>query len=283
MKILVVGASGLVGGNCFRAARSAGHEVLGTFHRYAIEGLVPLDVASEAAVTSVFDQFAPDAVIYCAAWSWVDGCEADPERAFRENSEHPARMARLADRAHLQMVHFSTSYVFDGREGPYAEDAPPNPISVYGRAKLAGENAVRDETGGRAIIARTMGVYGEEAQRKNFVYQVRDRLSSGQRMRVPSDQFGNASYAGDLAEAVIRLLARNASGIWNLAGPDPHLCRKDLAIRIAGEYGLDQSLFDFVPTVDLGQPAQRPRQGGLLINRLRRELEMEPAAWVRIP
>lgn len=283
MKILVVGASGLVGGSCLRAAREAGHEVRGTFHAHPAVGLVPLALESEEAIAKVIGEFAPDAVICCAAWSWVDGCESDPDRAFRENCEQPARLARAAAAGGAQFVHFSTSYVFDGFEGPYREDAPPNPVSVYGRAKWAGENAVLEATEGRAAVVRTMGVYGEEPQRKNFVYQVRERLSAGQRMRVPDDQFGNASYSGDLAEGVLRLLTCGASGVWNLAGPDPCLCRRDFALRIAREYGLDETLFDFLPTAELRQPAARPRQGGLRIERMRGELKLEPREWVRIP
>ena len=283
MKILVVGASGLVGGHSWRAAQKAGHQVTGTAYRHPAPGLVPLSLGSDEEIARVFRTFEPQAVICCAAWSWVDGCESDRERAFRENCDQPARLARAAARAGAQFVHFSSSYVFDGRDGPYREDATPNPISIYGQSKLVGEGAVTEATGGRAVIARTMGVYGEELQRKNFVHQVRDRLSAGQRMRVPTDQFGNASYAGDLAEGVLRLLSRQATGIWNLAGPDPCLCRKDLALRIAREYGLDEMLFDFLPTAQLGQAAARPVQGGLRIERMRAELHLDPREWVAIP
>ena len=283
MRILVAGASGLVGGACLRAATEAGHKVAGTYHTHAVEGLVPLALESEEAIARLMESFAPEAVVCCTGWTWVDGCEADRDRAFRENCEQPARLARAAASFGAKVVYFSTSYVFDGREGPYSEDARPNPISVYGHAKLAGEHAVMDATAGSAIIARTMGVYGEEARRKNFVYEVRDQLSAGRRMRVPADQIGNASYTGDLAEAVLRLLAGDATGIWNLAGPEPCLSRKEFALRIAHEYGLDGTLFDFVSTAELHQPAARPLQGGLRIDRMRDELKMNPRDWVRIP
>ncbi len=283
MRILVAGASGLVGGACFRGAREAGHEVAGTYHTHPAENFVPLELGSEEAIVRLMKSFAPEAVVCCAGWTWVDGCESDRERAFRENCEQPARLAHAAADGGAKFVHFSTSYVFDGQHGPYAEHATPNPICIYGHAKLAGENAVTDATDGNAIIARTMGVYGEEVRRKNFVYQVRDHLSSGRRMRVPADQCGNASYAGDLAEAVLRLLASGATGIWNLAGPEPGLSRKDFALRIARAYGLDETLFDFVSTAGLRQPAARPLQGGLRIDRMREELKMNPRDWVRIP
>jgi dTDP-4-dehydrorhamnose reductase len=272
MRILVVGASGLMGWNCLKVMGALGHELLGTYHTHAMDGLVPLSLDSDSAVSSLVARFQPAAVICCAAWSWVDGCQGDPARAFRNNRDEPARLARHAHDFGASFVHFSSSYVFDGKLGPYCEEDLPNPLSVYGESKLAGEKAVLDATDGSATIVRTMGVYGEEPQKKNFVYQVRANLSAGRRMKVPLDQFGNASYAPDIATGVARLLVRKLDGIWNLAGPDPNLCRKDFALRIAREYGLDESLFDFVSTEELRQPAPRPRQGGLRIEKARTRL-----------
>lgn len=273
----------MIGGACLRAAAAAGHTTKGTYRKFPLEALAPLELASDEAVARLLDSFAPEAVICCAGWSWVDGCESDPARAFLENSDEPARLARLTHAGGGRFVYFSSSYIFDGRAGPYPEDAAPAPLSVYGRAKVAGESAIMEATGGRGIIVRTMGVYGEEAQRKNFVYQVRTRLSAGQRLRVPDDQFGNATFTGDIAEGVLRLLARGRSGVWNLAGPDPELNRADFARHIAREYQLDESLLEFLPTRQLGQVAPRPRQGGLVIRRMRDELGLEPRAWVRVP
>jgi len=276
MRILVVGASGLVGWNCMSVALKAGHTVLGTFNKFPLKSLVHLSLDSERAISELMNDFKPEVVICCAAWSWVDGCQSDPERAFRQNCDEPARLARAAHAIGAKVVHFSTSYVFDGKAGPYHEEDQPNPISIYGESKLAGEFAVLEETNRSALIIRTMGVYGKEPQQKNFVYQVIRNLSEGRRMKVPSDQFGNASYAPDLALGVLRLLNQNLAGAWNLAGPNPDLCRKDFALHIATECGLDASLFDFVPTSTLDQPAPRPLHGGLQIDKAKDELRWTP-------
>lgn len=283
MKILIIGASGLVGWNCLKGAKEAGHNTLGTYCRSAQQGLVPLSLESESNIQTLLQSFKPDAVVCCAAWSWVDGCQGNPTRAFKNNSEEPARLARLAHGQGARVVHFSSSYVFDGTCGPYSETDTPHPLSLYGESKLAGENAVLDATDGEAIIVRTMGVYGEEPQKKNFVYQVIQRLSEGKRMKVPSDQLGNATAASDIASGVLRLLEKGCSGLWNLAGPNPNLRRQDFALAIAAHYGLDASLFDFLTTAELHQPAPRPLHGGLVPAKAVEQLNLELHEWVPVP
>jgi dTDP-4-dehydrorhamnose reductase len=276
MKILIVGASGLVGFNCYNALTSAGHHVVGTCFRHPRAGLIPLDLGDHAAVREVLKATRPDVVICATAWSFVDGCQADPKRAFRENTEQPELLANLATVEAARMVHFSTSYIFDGTAGPYSEDAAPNPISIYGESKLAGERKVQEATRGEAIIVRTMGVYGSDPQAKNFVSQVRRNLSSGERMRVPCDQLGNASYAPDIAEALLQLMVTGRTGIWNVAGPEPALPRSEVARRVARYYGLDESLFDFPTTAELTGLAPRPLHGGLRTDKARLQLDWEP-------
>jgi dTDP-4-dehydrorhamnose reductase len=283
LKILIIGASGLVGWNLRKFAISRGHEVIGTYNSYALPGLLQVQLNDTGAVEELCAVSRPDTVVCCAAWSWVDGCERDPARAFRENRDHPAALARIAQQNAAQMVYISSSYVFNGEDGPYAEEAEPSPLSVYGKSKLEGENNVREACGDRALILRTMGVYGQEPQQKNFVYQVRHHLAEGRSMKVPNDQFGNASFAPDIASAVLLLLRDRAIGLWNIAGPNPNLGRADFALKIALEYGLDKSLLQFVPTVDLQQSAPRPRHGGLLIDKMISHYqEWRPTDWQRI-
>lgn len=289
MKILIVGASGLVGNNLYRSALEAGYEVLGTHRGDPVETLRTLDLADVEAMESLVSKFNPEAVLCCAAWPWVDGCESDPERARRENALQPAGLARAAHRIGARFVYFSTSYVFNGVDGPYDENASPSPINSYGWSKLEGEQRCLDATEGNAIIARTMGVFGQEPQRKNFVCQVHDQLSAGRGMKVPIDQYGNATHALDVSRATLSLIQKGESGIWNLAGPDPYLCRRDFALHICNLCHLDPSLFSFFTTEELAQSAARPRQGGLIIKRMQQELGIDPVelsmsdlSWIKI-
>jgi dTDP-4-dehydrorhamnose reductase len=282
VKILIIGASGLVGSNCRSAFLAQGHEIIGTYSRFALPELLPLDAQDEPAICALMEKVQPEVVVNCAAWSWVDGCENDPGRAFALNARQPEALCQAAQSAGARFVHFSTSYVFDGENAPYDETAAPCPISVYGKSKLAGETAVVQVSGGSALVIRTMGVYGEEPQRKNFVYQVVDKLRRGERMKVPNDQFGNASYAADLADGLLRLLEAKHAGIWNLAGPEPELRRDVFALRIADAYGLSRDLFDFVSTAELRQAAPRPLRAGLKIDRAIAELGWQPHPWVSL-
>lgn len=279
MNLLILGASGLVGSNLFRVGVSEGHTVFGTYNRYPLPHLGQLSLDDRRGLENVLKSRRPEAVICCAAWSWVDGCETDPARAFRENCEQPAMAAEVAHAAGARFVYLSSSYVFDGANGPYDEEATPHPLSVYARSKLAGEEAVARATANDALIARTMGVYGEEPQMKNFVYQVRRNLAAGRRMKIPCDQVGNATEAKNLSEGILCLLERRAHGIWNVAGPDPNLNRAQFARQIAHTYNLDESLFDFVSTADLQQAAARPLHGGLLTGKVTEATGWTPEGW----
>jgi len=283
MKVLILGASGLIGWNLFLKSQSLGHEVNGTYRSHGLPGLTPLDMGHKDLLPRLFNQFRPEATFCCTGWPWVDGCESDPERAYHENVELPTLAANCAREVGSHLTYFSTSYVFDGRNGPYDEKAKPCPISVYGTSKLAGENALLEASEGKAVIARTMGVYGPESQRKNFVFQVRRALTSGTTLKVPKDQFGNVTYAPDLAGMALELAARRQSGIWNLAGPDPNVRRSDFALLIAQSYGLPVELIEPVETSALNQLARRPVQGGLSIEKAQSFTSLKPQSWVVIP
>ena len=144
MRLLVIGASGLVGSHLLAEARSRQIEAVGTYRTHPNGGLVPLDLADTHGAISLLDRLEPTAVIHAAGWTWADGCERDPARSFRENTEQPGKIAQLCAERGIRMVYISSSYVFDGCNGPYTEDAVTRPINVYGQSKRAGEEAVWD-------------------------------------------------------------------------------------------------------------------------------------------
>jgi len=217
----------------------------------------------------------PDWVVHAAGWTWVDGCEGDPARAFRENCEQPIAVAALCHELGARFAYFSTTYVFDGRSGPYGEENHPNPVNVYARSKWAAEQRIQSEIAGTALIPRVICVWGREAQQKNFVYQVLKALREGRKMRLPSDQFGNPSWAGDIAAWLVTLMAAGERGVWNLAGSGENCSRVEwfCAIRDAARAtGLvpqrDDAGFEAVPTAVLNQPAARPLHAGARIQRI---------------
>ena len=268
--ILTVGASGLIGGEVIRECRRRGFECGGTYRNVAVPGLFQFDSSSPETLEPLLDRMRPDAIVYAAGWTWVDGCETQPERALRENSTEPAAVARLCSRRGIHFTYLSTSYVFDGAEGRYAEDAATSPINVYGRAKLDGELRIAEATGGDALLARVICVYGPELQRKNFAYQVWRALDEGRELVVPKDQLGNPTYAADIARWLLMLVAQRVSGIRHLPGPDPECSRtvwtrqlveafQQSGVTTGSGFRVTEKL-----TSELNQPARRPLRAGII-------------------
>lgn len=276
MRAVVIGGSGQIGSWLLRTLAERGHEAVGTYATVPFDGLVPLDASHLAESAEWLRAQNPDVVFYPAGFTWVDGCERDPNRARSANVEQPLNLARAAAEVGARFVSFSTDYVFDGAAGPYAETDPPNPLSVYGRAKLEGEQALGDA----CLNLRTTWVYGPERQGKNFAYQLARALREKGELLCPSDQFSTPSYGPDVALAAVLLAERGEAGIVHVAGPD-FMGRVEFARALATAFGLDPAGIIGRPTAELGQGAPRPLRGGLRTARLDARLpdfRMKPLA-----
>lgn len=267
MRALVIGASGQVGAALVRLLRARGATVTGTHGKVARPDTRPLDLNDTMAAARLVDEIAPECIFCPAGLTAVDYCESHAEEAFAVNRDAPAAAARAAARRGAGFVFFSSEYVFDGVGGPYAEDDPVNPVSVYGRSKLEGERAVR-EANPRALVVRTTVVYGPEPQGKNFVYQLLARGRRGEPMRAPDDQRSSPTYNEDLAAATVEAAERGIDGVLHLAGPEV-MDRHAFALVVCRIFGLDVSLLSSVTTAELRQPARRPLDAGLRIDRAR--------------
>lgn len=267
LRAAVIGGSGQIGGWLLQTLERRGHHAVGTYATVPFAGLVRLDAAELDDAADWVRGQRPDVVFYPAGFTWVDGCERDPERAHAANVAQPLNVARAALAAGGRFVYFSTDYVFDGRDGPYAETDPPRPLSVYGRAKLDAEHALVDALGEAALIVRTTWVFGPERQGKNFAYQLARTLSQGQTLPCPSDQVSTPSYGPDVARAVVALVEAGHSGLVHVAGPEL-MDRAGFARALAAAFGLDAGRIDARPTAALGQGAPRPLKSGLLTPRL---------------
>ncbi|MCO5167745.1 MAG: SDR family oxidoreductase [Planctomycetes bacterium] len=269
MRALVIGGSGQIGGHLLEQLQAAGHLAVGTFATSPAPGLVQLALDDDHAVGAALADVRPDVVLLPAGWTWVDGNEDDPARARRENTEAPLRVARRCRGAGALFVTYSTDYVFDGAAGPYAEDSPPRPLSVYGRAKLELEEALARELPGQHLVLRSTTVFGPERQGKNFVYQLLRRAAKGERMVVPSDQWATPSYGPDVARATLALVEQGARGVWHVSGPDV-MDRVALARLACRVFGFDpDACVEPRTTAELRQKAARPLRGGLRTDRLR--------------
>jgi dTDP-4-dehydrorhamnose reductase len=269
LRAVVLGGSGQIGGWLLRVLAERGHHASGTYASVPFTGLFALDAGQREAAASWLKAQAPDIVFYPAGFTWVDGCERDPARAYAANLDEPLNLARTAVAKGARFVYFSTDYVFDGTAGPYREESPTNPLSVYGRSKRDAEVALADELGEAQLTVRTSWVFGPERQGKNFAYQLARALGAGQRLVSPSDQISSPSYGPDVARAVVLLAEARQAGLIHVAGPEV-MDRTSFARALATAFGLDPSRIDSRPTASLGQEARRPLGGGLLTPRLDR-------------
>jgi dTDP-4-dehydrorhamnose reductase len=267
VRALVIGAPGQVGKALTHALQARGHETLGTYRTRPLPGMRKLDVSSDEEVRTVIAETRPELVFLTAALTAVDYCEDHPDEAYCSNVEGPRSVARAAANVGATLIHFSTEYVFDGTAGPYAETDPISPQGVYAQSKAEGEQAVREALD-RHLILRTTVVFNWDADSRNFAMQVWERLSKGERMRVPSDQVGNPTLAEFLAEASVELVERGIRGeTVNVVGRD-RVPRTEFAIGLADRLGLDASLIDPVTTAELQQVAPRPLDAGLRTDKL---------------
>jgi dTDP-4-dehydrorhamnose reductase len=238
-----------------------------TYATVPYPGLEPLDAADLDAAAAWVKSQRPDVVFYPAGFTWVDGCEKDPGRAYAANLEQPLNLARAAASAGAHFVYFSTDYVFDGANGPYTEESPTSPLSVYGRAKRDAEDALQSELHTSQLTVRTSWVFGPERQGKNFAYQLVRTLSAGKPLVCPSDQISSPSYGPDVAINVVLLAEERQAGLIHVVGPEV-IDRVGFARAIAEAFGLDANLIEGKLTSELGQGAPRPLSGGLLTPRL---------------
>jgi len=227
-----------------------------------------LDVTSEAAVTAATVHAKPDVIVNCAAFTNVDGAEAERDRAFAVNGRGPAVIARAAvsirnPQSPIRnplVVHFSTDYVFNGQSRhPYREDDPTDPIGAYGESKLAGERGLL-ESGTPCLIIRTSWLFGFHG--KSFPRTMWQRAREGKATRVVSDQEGRPTYTVDLARATWALIGQRTtdngqrSVLWHIANTG-QATWYEIALRIFRAAGVPD-LVSPCTTTEYPTPAKRP-------------------------
>lgn len=264
MRILITGAKGLLGRELV--------QVLSPAHEVASVGREELDIADPEQVEAALSHYRPQWLVNAAAFTRVDACESEPELAFRANATGPEVLARAAARHGVRLLHVSTDYVFPGDRPvplPYRETDPVGPLSVYGRSKLAGEEAVRGILGEEAVIVRTAWLYGLGGP--NFLKtMLRLALADpGRTLRVVDDQHGSPTWARRLAEQLRALLEADVRGLFH-ASAEGHCTWYELAKTFFELLKLPVRLVP-IPTSDYPTPARRPTNS-ILDNRRLREL-----------
>lgn len=254
MKILITGAKGLVGRALSEHSSSAGDEVFTCDHE-------SVDIADRSVVEAVIGERNPDAVINCAAWTNVDGCESDPNKAQQVNSLGPENLARACRISDAVLITISTDYVFDGeKEGFYTQRDQPRPISVYGRAKLEGERRAQEEHA-RTIVVRTGYIFG--AGGRNFLSNVVACARRGERLKTIRDYWGTPTYAHDLAIRLRELAVLDLPGIYHVVNSGSGASFETFSLEALRLAGLGTEMLEVVDGDSLSRPAARPRNSRL--------------------
>jgi dTDP-4-dehydrorhamnose reductase len=239
------------------AAGQVGSEIAGHLPHHDVVGLgrADLDLGSRDAIEQTVGSLLPDAVVNCAAWTEVDACESDPDRALRVNALAVRHLAVACSRIGAHLVHVSTDYVFSGdKDGPYDEWDTPAPRSVYGRSKLAGEIELARHASSWAL-ARTSWVFGRRG--KNFVDTILERAAAGGALKVVTDQRGCPTYAPDLAGVLARLAVEQHQGVFHVTNTGACTWNQ-LARKAVGLVGLDPRTVGDATSDDFPRPAPRP-------------------------
>jgi len=243
MRVLVTGAGGQVGSELLVALRDL--DVVGLTH-------AQLDVADREAVAEAVRAAAPDVVVHAAAWTAVDACEEYPARARRVNADGTAHVVAAARAVGARVCYVSTDYVFDGTKAdPYVETDAPNPLSVYGRTKLAGERALDPDD----VVVRTSWVCGRHGA--NMVKTILRLAAEPGPLRFVEDQRGHPTFADDLAAGIARLLAADVPGTYHMTNQGA-VSWYEFAREVLEAAGHDPERVEPVPTSAMPRPAPRP-------------------------
>ncbi|WP_319559798.1 dTDP-4-dehydrorhamnose reductase [Marispirochaeta sp.] len=273
--IWIIGNQGMLGKEVSRIFDEAGTAQVGSDREVSI-----LD---PAAMQSFAKEYRPAWIVNCSAYTAVDKAEEEQNAAFALNRDGPANIAKVARELDIPLIHISTDYVFDGSSPePLREDAPTGPQSIYGKSKLAGEEAVRS-TLDRHVIIRTAWLYGEFGA--NFVFTMLKLMSSRETIKVVDDQRGSPTWARELARLIAVIIAADSTayGTYHFSGEGEcswYGFAREI-YRLGREKGMLQSDCEIVPcsSAEFPTPARRPRYSLLSKEKVKRVFGIEIPDW----
>ncbi|HEX8060621.1 MAG TPA: NAD(P)-dependent oxidoreductase [Cyclobacteriaceae bacterium] len=271
MRVLVTGANGLLGRKLADLIKQEGVAELLATNR------ATLDVTNAGLVKSTIQEFKPGVIINAAAMTQVDQCEVNRDECWKQNVTSVQNLVDVCVDENVHLVHVSTDFIFNGKEGPLDETAVPDPVNFYGESKLEGERIILSSKCPAAII-RTVLVYGvtSDMSRSNIVLWVKKSLEVKKAIKVVNNQFRTPTLAEDLAMGCWLAARKKSTGIFHVSGHEM-MTPYEIALRTAEFFGLDKSLIS--STEDFVQPAKRPLKTGFIIEKARKELGYQPHSF----
>ena len=274
MRILITGAFGQLGHSLQSVlSKKSNYELICTGRKVkkGQEG-IPLDIRNQVALKELINTTAPDILINLAAMTNVDACELNPKLAGEINV---AGLEHICDSFKGKIIHLSTDYVFDGTSGPYKEDDPLNPISIYGKTKLASEHILLEKDIKNLVIRGNVLYDYSPHTSASFLNWVVSSLKGNQEIKVVEDQFNNPTWTRSMSDIIGLSIENDLEGIIHWGDSD-HISRFEFAKLIAKKFSLNESLIKPVLTSELNQPARRPLQSGLSTEKLVNMLDIIP-------
>ncbi len=284
--IIITGSNGLLGQKIIeKILKEGGVNLIATSrgaNRYPIkEGYIyaEMDISKPEEVKEVIATYKPDAIIHTAAVTNVDIAEANKALAFQLNVEAVQTLIEVCEKNDVQLVHLSTDFIFDGEQGPYAEEDKANPLSYYGETKLLAEQAIKKSRCKWAIL-RTILVYGivSDMSRSNIVLWAKGALEKGEPLNVVNDQWRMPTLAEDLADGCLLAVAHRAQGVYHISGRDM-MSISALVAKVADFWSLDKSLINEISGASLNQAAKRPAKTGFILDKSMTELNYHPHSF----
>jgi dTDP-4-dehydrorhamnose reductase len=286
-KVLVTGSNGLLGQKLVQILmEDSQYELVATSrgkNRLPFSSdsfrYISMDITIKKEVEKVISEEKPDFIIHTAAMTNVDQCEKEKEACWKQNVEAVQYIVEAAEKVKSFLIHLSTDFIFDGKNGPYDEEAKAAPLSYYGESKLAAEKIVR-KSKLKWAIARTVLVYGvaHDMSRSNIILWVKNSLESGKQIQVVNDQWRTPTLAEDLAMGCYLIMENEATGIYNISGKD-FLTPYEMAIKTAEFFKLNRSLITKTDSAKFAQPAKRPPKTGFIIEKAMNDLGFDPHSF----
>lgn len=277
MRVMTTGANGQLGRALYAILKDKPEVTListGSVANETIFPIEPLDITDEKMVMSFVQEKKPDVIINCAAYTEVDSCETEEEKAARINALGPANLAKASKAVDAKLVQISTDYVFDGTAtSPYQEMDETSPVSAYGRTKLAGEKAVQEEWD-KVFIIRTAWLYGDG---NNFVKTMLQLAKTHSELRVVNDQFGTPTTAVELAKMIWYLVQTERYGIYH-GTCEGSTSWYEFAKEIFRVFGKDVTVHP-VSTKEYNAKANRPGYSVLENHKLNSETDYRMKEW----
>jgi dTDP-4-dehydrorhamnose reductase len=286
MKVLITGANGFLGHYLAEKLLDGGYNVMATgkgdcrlpFTARKNFSYAGMDFADPFSVDAVFAGYRPEVVVHAGAMSKPDDCELDQWKAYVINVEGTLNTLANAGEQKSFFIYISTDFVFDGEKGNYEESDLCAPVNFYGKTKLLAEEATGEYSFEKAIV-RTALVYGKNyAGRDNLLTLVKKKLENNEAYSVFEDQSRTPTYVEDLAEGIVAIIQKRATGVYHISGKDI-LTPYEMACAVADHLNLDASLIKPVTAKDFIQPAKRPGKTNFIIEKAKRELNFNPRSF----